>query len=103
MEDKRAEYFDLDEINQKQEFVDEYEYAMDEIENLIQHLGNVITDKSLKETIDLLPEYITINEGIRYSECKDILEDFEDFNPNDYNDNEEINQDYLNDIYGGLR
>ena len=71
---------DIEELNQMQVFVNDYEYAMDEIENLIQHLSHVINDKSLKETIDLLPEYITINEGIRYCEYKDKLEDLNNFN-----------------------
>lgn len=103
MDDKRADYYDLNEINRMQEFIDEYEYTMDEVEKLVQYLGNVVGDTSLHETIDLLPEYITVQEGKRYSDYKDILEDFEDFNINDYNDNDGINQEYLNDIYGGLK
>lgn len=103
MDDKRADYFDINEMNRMQEFVDEYDYAMDEIENLVQHLVNVIGDLSLRETIELLPEYVVVQEGKRYNDYKEVLEEFEDFNPHDYNDNDGINQEYLNDIYGGLK
>lgn len=71
---------DLEELNQMQAFVNEYEYAMDEVDNLIQHLSHVINDKSLRETLELLPEYITINEGMRYCDFKEKLEDSNDFN-----------------------
>lgn len=103
MEDKREEYFDIAEINKMQEFVDEYDYAMDEIEKIVQYLKEVIKDTSLRETIDLLPEYITVQEGFRYKDYREQLEDFENFDINDYNDNTGIWEDHLNDIYGGLK
>lgn len=103
MSDKREDYYDIIEINKMQNFVDEYEYTIDELTTTINHLKTKITDKSLEETIEGMFDYIKDNENIRYNDYKEILTEFEYFNINDYDDNEGIWEDYQRDIMGGLK
>lgn len=99
----KEDYFDINEINQMQKFVDDYEYTQDELETTIKALLKRTKDKSLQETIKGIKEYIKDNEGSRYDEYKEKIAEFEDFNINDYNDNEGIWEDYQRDIMEGLR
>lgn len=99
----RAEYYDLDEINQMQKFVEEYEYSIDELTTTINQILKIIQDNSLKGTIEGILEYISDNEGKRYNDYKEKLEDFEHFDEKEFTSNEGIWEEHQNEILGGLR
>lgn len=101
--DKRLEYFDLKEINAMEEFVYEYERAIKKTNQLIEELLKFTTDESLIEDIKALKEPIEINEKARYEDCKEKLEDFENFSENDYNNNDGLDQEYITGKIGGIK
>ena len=101
--DKRAEYFNLKEINEMEEFTKEYEKIITKIEELIADLLEEITDESLREDIQLLKQPIEDNDEYRYKDYKEKLEDFENFSEDDYNNNDGLDQEYITGKIGGIK
>lgn len=99
----RSDYYDLDEINQMQKFIDEYEYSIDELEATIHQLSKVLQDKSLKGTIEGIVEFIEDCEGGRYNDYKQKITDFENFDEKEFTDNSGIWEEHQQEIIGGLK
>ena len=72
----KEDYFDINEINQMQKFVDDYEYTQDELDTTIKALLKRTKDKSLQDTIKGIKDYIKDNEGSRYEDFKEITSNF---------------------------
>lgn len=98
---EREQYMgiDNDDINKMQNYITEYNNALKCLKNLIDDTNDV----DLKDTIEWLLDGLETNEKSRYDEYLDTVYEWENFNKNDYYDNDGINQDRINDIYGGLR
>ena len=90
----REDVFDDREIDKMRDFVSEYEYVMDEIETIKQHLIHSCLDKSMKDTLEYLGETVEVNEGSRYRDYKEQINEYDNFDPNDYNTNDGLKEDY---------
>lgn len=99
----RESCFDTEEINKMQTFVNEYQYAMDELEGTIVQISKMVKDQSLRGTLFSIIDYLVDNEGDRYNKYNDLLKEFENFIPEDYYDNTGIWEEHQKEIMGGLK
>lgn len=100
---EKSDYYDTDELNRMQKYVNDYEYSLDEIEALTIQLVKTIEDQELKDLIQSLMTYIVDNEGHKYLNYKRTLDDAEHFEDKEFTDNKGIWEDYQRDIIGGLK
>lgn len=90
----RDDVFDSKEIERMKDFVSDYDYVMNELNEQITLWQDIVTDEGLSETLDYLVETLEINEKSRYEEYKEQIEEYENFDPRDYNDNEGLKEEY---------
>ena len=87
------------ELNDMQNYVEDYKSLE---QSLDRHYFSV-EDKDLKETIIEMQRILTEYEESKYKEYKEKIEEYEDFNINDYVDNDAIASEYRREIMGGLK
>ena len=87
------------ELNDMQNYVEDYT----SLEKSLDRYYFSVEDKELKETIMEMQRILTECEESKYKEYKEKIEEYEDFNINDYVDNDAIASEYRREIMGGLK
>ena len=98
----RDDVFDRGEIEEKRDYITDYEYVHEELMTQIQLMKDVITNTELMDTLDWLVESFEETETSRYEEIKNDVDEYDNFNPLDYNDNDGLKEEYERGKLGNL-
>lgn len=91
---KREDIFDEKEIEKMKDFISDYDYVVNELNEQVALLQDIVADEGLCDTLNCLLETIEVNEKSRYEEYKEQIEEYENFDPRDYNDNDGLKEEY---------
>ena len=90
----RDDVFDKRDIEKKKDYISDYTYTIGELTTQIALIKDVITDPGMCDTLDWLLECFENEEGTKYEDYQEDVNEYDNFNPLDYNDNDGLGSEY---------